>query len=175
METIGQILGVISCILAFVLYQMKERKHLLCVQTAMTVAMAAHYFCLKAYPAMAMNLFCIVRNLVYDRKDLFKGRIYPIAMSLIMLVIGLLTATGAWSALVIVGLVVNTYCLSFDNPQHFRLSIFVTSPMVLIYDVAVFSVGGMLLEAISIVSAAIGYARYSQHGARLLHRGACAK
>ncbi len=162
MELTGQILGIISFIIAFLLYQMKDRKSLLYMQTLLVIVVASHYFCLKAYPAMAMNLFGIVRNIVYYRRDIFKGKLWAVLMSAIMLVIGVLTSSGIWAVLVVAGLVINTYCLSFNNPQHFRISILITSPMVLIYDITVSSLGGILMEAISIISAVIGLIRFSK-------------
>ncbi len=159
MEIIGQILGFIAFGLAFLLYQMKSRRSLLIVQTLLVTVVSIHYFCLKAYPAMAMNIFCIARNLIYFRRDIFKWRYTPLVVSIIIMIIGILTSTGVWSILIIVGLTINTYCLSFENPQHFRYSILITSPIVLVYDVIVFSLGGILLEGISIISAIIGMLR----------------
>ncbi len=160
MELVGQILSIVSFIVTFILYQMKERRTLLIMQTAQVVVVAAAYFCLGAYAGMALNLLAIVRNLIYYRKDIFKGRAWPIILSALMLIVGVLTATSPWSAMVIVGMVINTYCLSFENPQHFRISIFVTSPMVLVYNIFVFSIGGILMESISVISAVIGFLRF---------------
>ncbi len=160
MELVGQILSIASFIVTFILYQMKERRTLLIMQTAQVVVVAAAYFCLGAYAGMALNLLAIVRNLIYYRKDIFKGRAWPIVLSVLMLVVGVLTATSPWSVMVIVGMVINTYCLSFENPQHFRISIFVTSPMVLVYNIFVFSIGGILMESVSVISSVIGYLRF---------------
>ncbi len=162
MELLGQILGIASFIIAFMLYQMKDRKTLLYMQTLLCAVVAFHYLFLKAYPGMALNFIGIVRNIVYYRKDIFKGRIWPMIMSAIMLAVGILTSSGIWSILVVAGLVINTYCLSFNNNQHFRMSILVTSPMVLIYNIFIFSVGGIMMESISIISAIIGLVRFSR-------------
>ncbi len=155
MEVLGQILGFISFGIAFALYQVKDRKHLLIIQTLLVTFMGIHYFCLEAYPAMAMNLFGILRNAIYYRKDIFKWKYTPIMVSLFMMVIGIFTASGIWSILVIIGLTINTYCLSFENTKHFKISILITSPLVLIYNIIVFSLGGILLESISILSSVI--------------------
>ena len=155
MEVLGQILGFISFGIAFVLYQIKDRKHLLIVQTLLVTVMGIHYFCLEAYPAMAMNLFGVLSNVIYYRKDVFKWKYTPIIVSLFMMSVGIFTASGIWSVLVIIGLTINTYCLSFENTQHLKISILITSPLVLIYNVIMFSLGGILLETISIISAVI--------------------
>ncbi len=159
MEVIGQTLGLIGLGLAFAVYQMKDRKKLLLVQTALVFVMGVHYFCLGAYPGMAMNFFGVLRNGIYYRKDIFKWKRIPFLLTVLVMLIGIITASGPWSALVIAGLTINTYCLSFDNPQHFRKSILISSPLVLVYNIIVFSLGGILLESISIISAIIGIVR----------------
>lgn len=159
MQIFGQILGIVSFGIAFALYQMKDKKSLLIMQTALVTVVSIHYFCLKAYPAMAMNFFGIIRNIVYYRKDIFKWKHTPLIISVLMMFVGIFSSSGVWSVLVVAGLTINTYCLSFEEPQRFRFSILVTSPMVLIYDIIVFSFGGILMEGISIISALIGIAR----------------
>lgn len=159
MEAVGQILGFIAFGIAFAVYQMKDKKSLLIVQTMLVCVASLHYFCLKAYPAMAMNMIGIVRNLIYYRKDIFKQKYIPAVVSAAVMAAGILTASDMWSILVIVGLTVNSYCLSLENIQHFRISILFTSTLVLIYNIVVFSIGGMLLESISILSAVIGLFR----------------
>ncbi len=153
-------LGIIAFGVAFVVYQMKTRRSVLIVQTVLVTVVSAHYFCLGAYPAMAMNLCAILRNLVYFRKDIFKWKYTPFAVSAAIMVVGILTSTDAWSVLVVAGLTINSYCLSFDEPQHFRYSILITSPLILLYDIIVFSIGGTLMETISIISAIIGIMRF---------------
>lgn len=159
MEVLGQILGLISFGIAFAVYQMKDRKSLIITQTLLVIVVSIHYFCLKAYPAMAMNLFCIVRNLIYYRKDIFKCKYIPVIVSVAIMIVGIFTSSDMWSILVIVGLTVNTYCLSFANIQNFRFSILFTSSIILIYDIIVYSLGGILMECISITSAMIGIFR----------------
>ena len=73
---------------------------------------------------------------------------------------GVVSWQGYASLFVIVGLVINTLCLSLTDPQKIRKSILVTSPLVLIYNALVFSVGGMVYESVCIVSSVVGMVRY---------------
>ena len=57
---------------------------------------------------------------------------------------------------VVLGLVINTLCFSLPNPQNIRKSILVTSPLVLIYDIFVLSIGGAIYESVAIISSIIG-------------------
>lgn len=63
----------------------------------------------------------------------------------------------AWySVFVLLGIGINTYCMSFSSPQNVRKSILVTSPMVLTYDIFARSIGGSIYESVALISAAIG-------------------
>ena len=75
-------------------------------------------------------------------------------------IVGLLSWQGYYSIFVVLGLVINTYCLSFANPQYIRTSILVSSPLVLTYDAFVMSIGGVIYESVVIVSSIIGMIRY---------------
>ena len=72
---------------------------------------------------------------------------------------GILAWDAWYSIFVVVGITVNTVCMSL-NAQNIRKSILVTSPMVLIYDVFAKSISGAVYEAVAIVSSAIGLYRF---------------
>ncbi len=167
METIGQIMGMIAVVLGFISFQMRTQKQLLIVQTATTIAFCIHYYLIGATSGLMMNLLGIVRNLAYYHKDkpLFSGKKCPIFFAVLMGIVGLLSWQGYYSIFVVLGLVINTVCLSFSNPQSIRASILVSSPLVLIYDVFVRSIGGVIYEAVVIFSSLIGIIRYRRQTA----------
>ena len=159
---IGQAMGFIAVVLGFLSFQMRTQKQLLLVQTATTIAFCIHYYLIGATSGLMMNLLGIARNLAYYHKDkpIFSGKKCPIFFAVVMGVVGLLSWQGYYSIFVVLGLVINTICLSFDDPQKIRKSILVTSPLVLIYDAFVLSIGGMIYESVVIVSSVIGILRY---------------
>jgi GPH family glycoside/pentoside/hexuronide:cation symporter len=57
-------------------------------------------------------------------------------------------------------LVANTFFIALGRPQILRYSIIVTSTLCLIYNIVIFSIGGILLEAISVISAIVGSIRF---------------
>lgn len=163
---IGQVLGLVAVVLGFVSFQMRTQKQLLVVQTATTIAFCIHYYLIGATSGLMLNLLGILRNLAYYHKDkkIFAGKKCPIFFAVVMGVVGLLSWQGYYSIFVVLGLVINTVCLSFADPQNIRKSILVTSPMVLIYDAFVLSIGGIIYESVVIVSSIIGILRYrKQH------------
>lgn len=158
---IGQAFGVIAIILGFVSYQMRTQRQILFVLSATAVVFVIHYFLIGAYTAMAMNAVNIFRNIAYDyraRKGI-DSKVIPIIFACIQAVMGIITWEAWYSVFVLLGIVINTVCVSFKNPQNVRKSILVTSPLVLTYDIFATSLGGAVYESVALVSAAIGIFR----------------
>ena len=159
---IGQVMGLIAVGLGFSSFQMRTQKKLLVLQTATTIAFCIHYYLIGATSGLMLNLLGIARNLAYyyKEKPLFSGKKCPLFFTVVMGIVGLLSWQGYYSIFVVLGLVINTYCLSFTNPQYIRTSILVSSPLVLVYDAFVMSIGGVIYESVVIVSSLIGIIRY---------------
>ena len=166
----GQFMGFVAVVLGFISFQMRTQKKLLVVQIITTLAFCIHYGFIGAFSGMVMNGLGIVRNIAYYYKDkpLFSGRKCPVFFGILMTVAGVLSWQGWYSIFVLLGLVINTVCLSFANPQSIRKSILVSSPLVLIYDVFVLSAGGIIYESVVIVSSIIGLIRYRRETAESL-------
>ena len=158
---IGQIFGGIAIALGFLSYQLKTQKQLLICQTTVSLVFCIHYFLIGATTGMAMNVVNVIRNLVYYRRNQKgdKSMVFPIIFTSILAIIGLLTWDGWYSIFVFVGLIINSLCMSFSNPQKVRQSILVTSPMVFIYDAFTLSIGGAIYESVAIISSVIGILR----------------
>ena len=165
LQIVGQALGIVAVILGFITYQVKTDKKLLFVQLLTCAVFSVHYYILGALPAAVLNIVGVARNVVYYHKDksFYKPKLFPIIFAVIMLVLGISTSNGIHSVFVIAGLVINTVCLSFKNPQNVRKSVLVTCPMVLAYNVIEHSIGGAVYESIAIISAIIGLIRYRKN------------
>lgn len=161
-ELIGQVLGIIATILTFISYQMNTKRSLLIVQTAATACTCAAYLFLGAASGFALNIVCLIRNITfYFQKEGSKLHYVSAGvLSLAMIVLGAFSWQGPVSLLIIVALAANTVFMSFGNPQLLRKSVLATSTMVTIYNIFVFSIGGIANEVISIISSIIGIIRY---------------
>ncbi len=159
---IGQILGILATIITAISYQMNTKRSLLLVQTVATLCTCLAYLFLGATSGFALNVVCILRNVVfYFQKDSGKGPLLSASLlALCMVVIGILSWQGPVSLLIIVALAANTIFLSFGNPQLLRKSILGTSSLVLLYNVFVFSLGGIANEALAIGSSIVGIIRF---------------
>ena len=158
---LGQIAGICATIITFISYQMNTKRSLLIVQTLATLCTCLSFLFLGASTGFALNIVCIVRNFIFyfqSGKSII-NRISTAFIVVIMIFLGAFSWQGAISLLVITGLAANTVFMSFGQPQLLRKSILLTSSMVLLYDVFVFSIGGITNEAVSIISSVIGIVR----------------
>ena len=158
---VGQIFGIIAIILGFISYQVKTQRQLLFMQSAVAVMFCTHYCLIGAYSGMAMNAVNIVRNIFYDRRTQKDSTsiVTPIIFVIVQCIMCIITWDAWYSVFILLGVGINTFCMSFKDPQNVRKSIIVTSPMVLTYDIFARSIGGSIYETVALISAAIGVFR----------------
>lgn len=161
-EIIGQILGIIAPIITFVSYQVNSKKKLLILQTAATLSTCLSYMFLGATSGFALNIVCIIRNIAFFFQDSKSKMNYISAciLAVIMGGLGFLSWEGPISLLVIFALAANTIFMSFGDAQLLRKSVTITSSMILIYNIFVFSLGGIFNESVAVVASVIGIIRF---------------
>ena len=160
-QIIGQIIGIIALAFTCLSYQMRTSKQLLLMQTLASGIFSVHYLLIGAYSALVINLFAIVRNLAFYHRDkkLLSGRAIPWLFAAGMAILGLSAWQGWYTVLIALGVAINTVCLASPDAQFVRKSILITSPMIFIYDIFAFSIGGMVNETLAITSSVIGIVR----------------
>ena len=161
-ELSGQIVGILATVITAISYQMNTKKSLLFIQTLATTATCISYLLLNAMSGFALNIVCIIRNLFfYFQKEGTKGIYASTAVFMAMMAtLGAFSWQGPISLLIIFALAINTFFLSLGKPQILKYSILLTSGMILIYNIGVFTIGGIMNEGISIVSAIVGILRF---------------
>ena len=160
---IGQGFGILAIILGFVSYQLKTQKQVLFCQAVVGAVFLVHYALIGAVSGMAMNIISLIRNTIYavrgGKNDTSFDKAIPIVFTVLMGIMGILSWTNWYSIFVFLGLVINSYCMSFSDPQMIRKSILITSPLVLIYDIFALSIGGAVYESVAVISSVIGIIR----------------
>lgn len=159
---IGQILGIIATVATVLSYQANTKRGVLIIQTVSTAFTCLSYLFLGATSGLVLNFVCIIRNFIYYRlkEGTRANLIAAYTLAGIMVVLGALSWQGWYSLLMIVALPVNTVCLSYGKPQLLRKSILFTCTLILIYNLFVFSIGGIANETLAIVSSVIGIIRF---------------
>ena len=161
-EMIGQIFGILSTLMTCLSYQANTKRKILVIQCASIVFICVNYCLLGATAGFVLNIVCLVRNIVFyfqkegTRYQMIAGGLFAVAIG----VCGALSWQGWISILMIAALMINTVILSTGKPQMLRWSILLTSTLVLIYNVTVFSLGGILNECVAILSATVGLIRF---------------
>ena len=162
MEILGQIIGILATVNTALSYQMNTKKSLLLTQSLATACTCISYLFLGASSGFALNIVCLVRNgcFYYLKEGQKPIYISTAILATAMVVLGAFSWQGPISLLMIIALAVNTVFLSLGKPQILRYSILLTSSMILIYNIYVFTIGGMLNESIAIFSSLIGIIRF---------------
>ncbi len=156
---VGEIFGFIAVILGFIAFQMNSTKRLLMLQITICLCFSMQYLLLGAYPAMAMNIIGIIRNIVYTNKRIFSSKWIPYLFAIIMGIFGVISWTGWYSVFVIIGLMINTVGLSFKNPQNIRISMLIAYPLCTIYDSFEFAIAAIVYDLAVMFSSFIGILR----------------
>jgi hypothetical protein len=159
---IGQILGIFAVVSGFIAFQMKTPNKLLFVESITAAIFSAHYFFIGAFTAMALNFLGLIKTVVYYFRDKqgSKSLIWPILFTILTIVTGILTWEGWHSLLILLGLVVLAISLAIPNAQMVRFAMFIKSPLCLVYNIIVMSVGGIVYECAVLVSVVIATINY---------------
>lgn len=161
---IGQLFGILAVILGFISFQRKTQLGIIVFQCATGFAFSAHYFLIGATTAVVLNLLsafiCIVLGVRNKRNS--KSNLPSVICILLIVIAGIFSWDNGFSLLLILGLVVVNLSLSFTNPQHTRIAVFVKCPLCLTYNIAVGSIGGVIFECVVLISAIIGIVRHKK-------------
>ena len=165
LELIGQIFGLIAVVISFVAYQMPTQKKILFMNMLVTVAILLNYAFLGATTGVILNVVCFIRNIIFMNRDkkIFSYKFYPYLLMVIIGGLSFLTSEGAHSILITIGLIINTFALSLTNPQATRYCMAISCSFIFAYNIFVFSIGGMINEAVAIISSILGIIRYRKN------------
>ena len=163
-ELWGQIVGIAATIVITSAYQANTKRGMLMIQTPGVVLLCVSYLLLGAISGFALNIVCVLRNVccMFIKE---RTKAYYVMTGVLMCALGamgILSWDGYLSLLLIVCLVANTFFVALGIPQILRYSLVVTSTLCLIYNIAIPipSIGGILLESITVVSAIVGILRF---------------
>lgn len=151
MNIAAQAIGFIAMILSALSFQMNTKKKIIIMQILTSVVFAIHYFMLPegiGVAAGVVNVIAIVRNVVffYRDKPVFKSKAWVVLFCIVMGSSAIVSRPELISVLMCIGMVFNTLSVASENPTAVRKTILVSSPFVLIYNIAVVSIGGIVNE-----------------------------
>ena len=167
-EIIGQVIGVFGVAVLFLAYQMKDKKTLLLLQTLGIALFTTQYFMINALSGAVLNAVCLIRTIFFYlvegkvKNEILKNYGFPLLFTVLVCVFGVFSWESWHSLLVLLSLAINSFCTGACSPQNFRKSLLLTCSLAFVYNAIVFSIGGMINEILSMISATIGIIRYKK-------------
>ncbi len=160
MEVLAQILSIIGMIGTVFAFQIKKTSHF-CVASVCTCTLfAISYFLLGSPTSAIINMVCALRGILASNRHTRKDYMF-VAVCTVIAVATALSYTGVLSLLVCAAELVGTYAMWFASEIGIRkFRIFFQSPLWLINNVVVFTIGGITCEVFSMVSAVVFWIRF---------------
>ena len=117
---------------------------------------SAHYLLIDALTAVGLNLISAIQCICYYFRDKRKKKSFVITIffSVIIIITSILTWSGWYTMFIMTGLVVLNIGLAF-SAQTIRKMNLIKSPLCLVYNVCVLSIGGIVYEGATLISSII--------------------
>ena len=153
MRILCQIIGIVAMILSVTSFQMKTKKQIIILQCMTGVVFAIHYFMLPEGSGVAggvVNVIAIVRNLVFyfNNKPIFKSKWWVVFFCVVMGASAVVSRPEPISVFMCIAMVFNTLAVAAQNPVDTRKRILISSPFAFVYNVVIFSLGGIINESL---------------------------
>ena len=164
-EFIAQAISIFATVVQIGSYQSKSNKGLFVAQGVAGFLFSVNFFLLGAYTAAVINLINILRSVLMAYGERHRHVIIPITMCAIYTVAVAFTYEGWLSALLLLVQIGGTLSMWSADGAVIRIyQLFICSPAWLANNIIVFSLGGIITEAFSIISIIISIIRYGFAG-----------
>ncbi len=157
MDILSWVLGGVAVLINMLIYQQKGRKNLLYYKLASDVVWALYYLSAFAYPAMAIAIIGIFREIVFVNKEKkwAKSKLWFVFFILISIVSASLTWKNTFSILPAAASILSVIGFWIGNPTVSRIMALPISGCMGIYDVtnpAGVLYLGLVNEAMTVIS-----------------------
>ena len=166
MELIGQIVGIFAMILNIVAVQFKKPRQLFVCRLVGCCLWALNFLLLGSPTGAIMNMIDVIRSVFLLREKTATKPFLWITLAM-FLIAGLVTMDYTFSfmmiidILIIISQLVDTAGMWRNNFKIIRYcQLFAISPVWLVHNIVVFSIGGILTESFTIISTLIAMYRY---------------
>ena len=157
-----QFIGLIGLFFSLFSFQQKERKWLMVCQLIASLSFSLQLFLLGGITGACLDIISSIRTLVFANRNKHKwasSYIWLILFVFLMIAIGIITWSNAYSILPIIGSVLSTIALWMKEEKKIRLISLSVGPFWLVYNLVNGAVTGALNEVIAMISIIIGIVR----------------
>ena len=171
-EIIAQIIGIVAMGFNILSYQQKNAKNVFLMQMVGSALFGVNYFMLSATIGGVLNIVAVIRAIVYYNGEKVKANSRGIFLLFTFAYVGsyILTFTvlnkpfTLYNAIIellpVVAMISLNIGFKIGTSKAIRRLGFVASPCWLTYNIVNLAIGGIVCEAISIISIIIGYLRH---------------
>lgn len=172
---IAQGFGILGMVLNISSYQAKKQKTLILIQFFGCLFFTINFFMLQAYTGAILNAIGVVRAVVYTNKEKIKNLKVVSAIFMVVYVLSYFATFFVFGKpvtilniiieiLPVIAMIAATISFSMKTASSVRKFAFITSPSWLIYNCVNVAIGGILCEAIGLLSVIIGVIRLDIKG-----------
>lgn len=171
-EIIAQVVGIVAMIFNIFSYQCKNKRLLILMQFCGASLFCINYFLLGAYVGGMLNILSVIRAVVFLFKEKMRAEhiAWQIGFYICFFAVYLLSFTvfGTEKSaknfiielLPVLGMVVATIGYRLKNSAQIRKISIIASPLWLIYNSVVGSIGGIICESFALISIFVGILRH---------------
>ncbi len=173
LQIIGQIVGIIAMTFNILSYQAKSSKSIILFQLFGTMLFSINFFLIGAYVGAMLNVLGMFRALTFAFKE--KWKINKIALTIIFCILFISTYPIIFTVfnkpftvfnaiieiLPVISMILSTFAYGM-NAKNLRLFALIYSPLWLIYNIVVLSIGAIICETLCIVSAIVALIRFAK-------------
>lgn len=171
-EIIAQIIGIMAMLFNILSYQGKKQSTVICLQLIGGLLFALNFFMLGATIGAILNVVAVLRAIIFLFKDKLKAEklLWFLGFIAVYIAVYVLNFTvlgkepTAFNLLIellpVIGMIALNVGFRLKKASSIRKCGLVSSPAWLIYNIAVWSLGAIICEAVTLVSIFIGILRH---------------
>lgn len=165
-----QLIGYVGTACALISYQCKRNKNYFLFQTGCAIAFAIQFVLLRSWAGMLLNIFSIMRGVIFALGDKCRKRGYLILIEACFAFSCVLACLAFgekwWIALILFAAQGGgTLAMWTRNGKVIRIAqLCLISPMWIVNNVYYFSVGGILCEVFNMISVIVSFIRFGKTG-----------
>ena len=160
---VAQVIGFIALAILIIVFQKNNRKTMLRLMMVAAFLFSVHFFMLGAMTGAAMNLLNVFRSYIFanrEDKSWAKHDWWLYVFLLLVVVLGIFSWDGYYSALALFALAVQTFAFWSKNTNVIRLISLIVPPCWFTYNLIVGSIPGMVTEVMILTSLLVGIYRF---------------
>lgn len=164
-ELIAQAIGILGTCSMFLSFQIKKNSTFFVVQCLSGLFFALNFLLLGAYTGSIFNFINILRGGILAGGKKFKKTAFLVLLQALYIAAVIFTYNGFFSVLALIAQLVGTFAMWSQNGKTIRMAqLFCVSPIWLVHNIFVFSIGGIICEVFSIISIIVSLVRFGING-----------